>query len=114
MTATAPLPGVLAEVAEVAGRDVAIAFAMALGGTEIHVPGPNYIKTHPDHPLSRLLAREDTVLRIARRIGGGNVYVPMARRACAAHLAGGGMSIEDIATRLGIAVKTARRYAAGS
>ena len=104
------LPGVLAEIEEVAGRAVAIEIAVALGGTEIYVPGPEYMRAHPEHPLSRLALAHEVVLRIAGRIGGGGVYVPMARRACAEHLAAAGMSAETIAVRLGIALKTARRY----
>ena len=50
MTDSAPLPGVLEEIADIAGRATAIAMALAWGGREIHIPKPRHLARHPDHP----------------------------------------------------------------
>jgi len=115
VTADAPaLPGVLAEIAEVAGRDAAIRVALELGGAETHLPKARYLAQHPEHPLFRVLTDASAALRVAERVGGGSVYIPMAHRACAVHLAAAGEAAPAIAARLGIAVTTARRYMRGA
>ena len=116
MPAASPptLPGVLAEIAEVAGRDAALRIALAWGGGEIHLPKARHIEAHPEHPLVQVLADRAAALRVAKRVGGGSVYIPMAHKACAVHLAAAGEAAPAIAARLGIAVKTARRYARGA
>lgn len=49
------LPGILAEIAEVAGEDAALAIAKARGGTQIYIP-PTPAN---DHWLCRLIGREE-------------------------------------------------------
>ena len=112
MSAAAPLPGVLAEIAEVAGREAALELAIAWGGTDIHVPKPEHLTRNPQHPLARLL-NFGRAARIARRFGGGQVYLPRARRACALHLAAKGTSSAEIAARLGCTPHSVRRYIRG-
>ena len=102
MTESAPLPGVLEEIADVAGRATAIAMALAWGGREIHIPKPRHLARHPDHPLARLLEAEGTALRVADYLGGSSVYLPRARRACAVHLAHAGATPVEIAARLSL------------
>lgn len=48
------LPGVLAQIADVAGEPAALAIAKARGGTEVYIPP----KPGPDHWLSKLLGLE--------------------------------------------------------
>ena len=113
MTESAPLPGVLDEIADVAGRSTAIAMALAWGGREIHIPKPRHLARHPDHPLARLLEAEGTALRVADYLGGSSVYLPRARRACAVHLAHAGATPVQIAARLSLSPSAARRYTRG-
>ena len=109
MTATAPLPGVLAEIAEVAGVDVAIAVSLAYGGDWLHIPKPDYLARHPAHELVTSLG-DEAARSVAARIGGGSIYIPMARRACACHLAREGVPVRAIAGRLGMSPTAVRRY----
>ena len=113
MTDSAPLPGVLEEIADVVGRPTAIAMALAWGGREVHIPKPRHLARHPDHPLARLLEAEGTALRVSDYLGGCSVYLPRARRACAVHLAAGGATPVEIATRLALSPSAARRYIRG-
>ena len=104
----APLPGVLAEIAEVAGRAAALQIALAHGGEDaFHIPRPEHLG--PDHPLTSLVGAEAARV-IARRCGGGPVYIPRASRALAPWLAGQGLTTAEIAARLGLSRRTARRY----
>lgn len=113
MTDAAPLPGVLEEIADVAGRPTAIAMALAWGGREVHIPKPPYLARHPDHPLARLLETEGTAFQVADYLGGCGVYLPRARRACAVHLAAAGATPGEIAARLSLSPSAARRYIRG-
>ncbi len=109
-----PLPGVLEEIEEIAGRPTAILLALAWGGREIHVPKTRYLARHPEHPLARLLEPEGTALKVSDYLGGGSVYVPRARRACAEHLAACGATPGEIAARLALSISAARRYVRGA
>ena len=103
-----PLPGVLAEIAEAAGREAAIKIALEWGGREIHIPKPAYLRGRGTHRLVALLGSR-TASAVAARVGGGSTYIPRARRACAAFLATD-HSPAEIAGRLGVSPKVARRY----
>lgn len=48
------LPGVLAQIANVAGEDAALAIARARGGTQIYIPP----EPGPDHWMTKLIGRE--------------------------------------------------------
>ena len=113
VTDSAPLPGVLEEIADVAGRPTAIAMALAWGGREVHIPKRRHLARHPDHPLARLLKAEGTAQRVSDYLGGCSVYLPRARRACAVYLAAGGATPAEIAARLALSASVARRYAKG-
>lgn len=104
----------LEEIAEIAGRPSAILIAIAWGGREVHVPKTRYLARHPEHPLARLLEPEGTAFKISDYLGGGSVYVPRARRACAVHLAAGGATPPEIAARLAPSTSAARRYIRGA
>jgi hypothetical protein len=60
------LPGVLAQIANVAGDDAALAIAQARGGTQIYVPP----LPGPDHWLSKLVGLE-AARAIADELTGG-------------------------------------------
>ena len=114
MTDFAPLPGVLEEIEDIAGRPTAIALALAWGGREVHIPKPPHLTRYPDHPLARLLEAEGTALKVADYLGGCSVYLPRARRACALHLAAAGATPGEVAARLGLSPSAARRYIRGA
>ena len=108
-----PLPGVLEEIEEIAGRATAITMALAWGGREVHIPKPCHLAHHPEHPLARLLEPEGTALKVSDYLGGCSVYLPRARRACAVHLAAAGATPGEIAARLALSTSVARRYVRG-
>ena len=109
-----PLPGVLEEIEQIAGRVTAIRLALAWGGREVHFPKSDYMVHHPEHPLALLLENEGTVLKVSDYLGGGSVYLPRARRACALYLAACGATPSEIATRLALSPSAARRYIRGA
>ena len=110
-TRAAPaLPGVLEEIAEVAGHDAALTLALTWGGEEVHVPKPGHLERCPDHPLASILADLSGAARaIAERFGGSRIYIPQARAACARHLAGEGIPAGAIAARLRLSHRSVRR-----
>ena len=103
----------LGEIAETAGRETAIALALAWGGRDVHIPQPAHLQRHPDHPLAVLLEEEGTAAAVAALLGGNKIYLPRARRDCAKHLASAGAGAGEIADRLGISRSAARRYTRG-
>ena len=103
----AVLPGVLAEIAEIAGRDAALKLALAEGGKSIHVPQPGHLQ--PAHPLCRATG-PGAAKKIARQFAGESLYIPMARRALAKHLCGQGVPVAEVAGKLGISKSAVRRY----
>ena len=107
--AKAKLPNTLAEVAEVAGHEAAIALSLAYGGEWMHVPAAAYLADHPEHRLVRWLGAR-AAAAVARRMAGNMIYVPLAHRACARHLAAQGEPVVAIAARLRISTGSVRRY----
>lgn len=103
------LPNSLAEIAEVAGYDAAVALSLAYGGDWMHVPSAEYLAAHPEHRMVTWLGAEAAAL-VAKRLAGEMIYVPLARRACARHLARQGLPIHTIAARLRASTTTIRRY----
>ena len=101
------LPGVLAEIAEIAGRDAAMELALKLGGEALYVPRP--ARLDPDHRLVVVVGFEASV-RIAERFQGETIDVPLARRELALWMAARGATRREIARRLGRQVRTVRRY----
>ena len=101
------LPGVLDEIAEVAGREAALALALHMGGRDIHVPKPRNVGA--GHRLAAVMGLE-AARSFAGRFRGEQIYVPKARRALTAHLSGQGMAVSRIAERLGISRATAYQY----
>ena len=105
----ADLPGVLAEIAAVAGRTAALDLAMALGGSDRYVA--HDAAERPDHPLTRALGSE-AAAAVVGRFGGSTIYIPHARRALARHLAAQGVATNEIARTLGCSAQAGRRYRA--
>ena len=108
---TAALPGALADIAAVAGHQAAMSVALTFGGRELYIPTPGWLAANPEyaHPLKRHLDA-DAFAMLTARLGGSAVYIPIAARACAVHLAARGQAAADIAARLHISTITVRRY----
>ena len=104
------LPGVLDEIAEVAGRTAALKLALEWGGEDVHVPKPGHLERCLDHPLVEILAAEPGAAQaIAERFAGSRIYLPQARTACARYLARQGIPAGAIAARLHLSHRTVRR-----
>lgn len=106
--AAPPLPGVLAEMAEAAGREAACGVALAHGGKD-GWRVPRRVESGAGRALAELVGTA-AARALARRFGGEAVSVPLARRALVCHLAGAGLSTGEVAQRLRIARRTVRRY----
>ena len=103
-------PGLLKDVARVAGNDAAFRLAMELGGTEIHVPKAAYLRNAPDHPIVEAIG-VTAACKVAGAVGGGSsIYVPRARRLCAQTMRAAGHSIAEISRTLVISPRAARHY----
>lgn len=109
MTEAGALPGVLAEIEALAGREVALALALALGGRSIHMPRPKNIVA--GHAL--LEACGASAASIAEHYAGECLYIPKARRALVGHLSARGSTTQEIARLLGITGHTVRQYRRG-
>ncbi|MFZ5749077.1 MAG: hypothetical protein ACOY45_15640 [Pseudomonadota bacterium] len=117
-TGAAPLPGVLAEIAAIAGVDAALAIAEARGGTQIYIPpAPD-----ADHWMSRLVGH-DAATAIAQQltcgVGGMRLDLPLGPRGHAARIRAevdrlirAGRSERDIALATGYTIRGVRRRAA--
>ncbi len=100
-----PLPGVLAEIEAVAGRDAALEIALKAGGKDIYVSARG---AQSQAIVEAVGARAWAA--IVARLGGETVHVPLARRALVRHLSAQGVGTAEIARRLHITQRTARRY----
>jgi len=105
--ASPPLPAVLDEIADHAGRDAAMAIALAHGGQAWRVPA------RAESPKGRALEQlvgGDAAHALVEGCGGHVLEVPLARRAVVAWLGKQGLGASEIADRLRISQRTARRY----
>ncbi|MBY6244182.1 helix-turn-helix domain-containing protein [Methylosinus sp. Sm6] len=112
------LPGLLREIADVAGLPAALAIAEEKGGARVHFPA----RASEAHWLVRLIGREaaDKLCEHFRTAQGGarelvplgprNFYAQARRKA--ARLAEEGCSREEVARRLGVHIRTVQRYRA--
>ncbi len=79
------LPGVLADIADIAGEDAALAVAAARGGTQIYIPP----SPDRDHWLSRLVgiqAAKAIADRLTCGVGGMRVELPLGPKGHAARV----------------------------
>lgn len=115
MSAPRILPGVLAEIAEAAGEEAALAIAKELGGTQIYVPPVPAI----DHWLSRLVGIENARAiadKLTCGVGGRRVDLPLGPRGHAENqrarvdaMIREGRSERDIALATGYSIRGVRR-----
>lgn len=116
MTRPLDLPGILAEIAQIAGDAAALQVAAAKGGLEkVHFPHPGRLK--PGHWLVEAVGIE-AALRIAAVLGGAKLDIPLgplagsrnrARQALRRAL-GEGSSPAAAARLAGVHQRTARRH----
>ena len=106
MTASDELPGVLAEIEAVAGRDAALSLALAHGGEDIYIAA----RGAQARDLAATVGGTAAWAAIVGRLGGEIVRIPLARRVLVRHLAGQGLNTVQIARRLRITRRTVRRY----
>lgn len=108
------LPPTLADIAELAGLDVALRLAEARGGERISVP--DFVAD--DHWLSRLVGR-DAALKLSRRYGRTTVEIPrgpttnnaqMARKV--REMIDAGATSNEIARATGVVFRTVQRHRA--
>ncbi len=116
---THDLPGLLGEIAEVAGLTAALALADKVGGTQVDIPH----KSRPDHWLVRCVGQEaadkickhmTTLGEDGRPRGARGVLIPRgpmglmakARRRLAEELRAG-TSVREAARRAGLSERTA-------
>ena len=106
------LPGVLADIALLAGRGAALDLALKAGGTDLYVPKD--LTDRHEHPIVLAIGAAPELVKFAERYGGNRIYVPHARRALAVHLADRGIRTPDIASILGCSRASVRRYLRGT
>ncbi|MEQ8396445.1 hypothetical protein [Thalassobaculum sp.] len=101
-----PLPALLAEVAEIAGRATALEIALKGGGQQIYVPHPERIE---GSALERLIGR-DGAMALSRIRPAEMVNLPVATRALIHHLRfERGLSSNEVAKRLRCSIDTVKR-----
>ena len=111
MTHEAALPGILADIAELAGMAAAARVARERGGGRVYIPSPNHVG--PGHWLAQAMGQEPA-RRLARQYCGLVVDIPLGpfaghrnelhaaiRRALAT-----GASVRDAAIALGVTERT--------
>lgn len=115
MSAQYPLPGLLADIADEFGVDVALRLAEALGGTYQRL----HARARVDHPIAQATSIEVLEWLIARSASHERLVIPMAaaarrarRRECVARLASAGHTINEIAIALRIHVREVERIKA--
>jgi hypothetical protein len=109
------LPGILAEIADIAGEDAALAVAAARGGTQVYIP------PEPDreHWLTRLVgqrAAQQIADRLTCGVGGMRVDLPLGPKGHAARVRAKvdrmideNRSERDIALATGYTIRGVRR-----
>lgn len=111
-----PLPGILGEIAEVAGRDAALAIALVRGGRIIYIPTPSRLA--PDHWIVQICGA-DAARAIAERLGGGEILLPLgptgSRADTVALIKTGiarGLSNAAVAALARVTIRTVKRHRA--
>ncbi len=109
------LPGVLGDIARIAGEDAALAIAEARGGTQVYIPP----EPPADHWLSKLVGREaskEIAALLTCGVGGLRVVLPTGPAGSSARtrakvdaLILEGRSERDIALATGYTTRSVRR-----
>ncbi len=110
------LPGILAEIAAIAGEDAALQIARAKGGMIAYVPLPTNLRA--GHWLAEAVGLHKGRL-IAERFGGGACEIPIAgagnraqTHAAIRRAIDDGLSTQKIAHLVGVSLNTVKRHRA--
>ena len=103
------LPGILADIEQEMGREIALKLALTLGGGHFYVPTP--ARMNSTHMLIRELGG-DIARELASHFGGETYLIPLARNELIVHLADQSLTRNEIATRLGVSKRTVYRHLA--
>ena len=101
------LPGSLPEIADHIGRDAACAIALAYGGMSWRVP--SRLDSRAGHDLAACVGGDAARILITA-FGGHVLDIPLARRQVVSWLARRNLTAAQIAERLHITERSARRY----
>lgn len=102
------LPGVLGDIARLAGEDAALNIALRHGGTRLSLPQ----QATPDTALARLVGM-DAAAKICAELGGDRVEIPLAKPAVIRWLRDQGHTVSAIARMLHCNERTVREHANG-
>ena len=102
------LPGILGDIADVAGHEAALRIAWQHGGDD-GWDVPARANTEAGAELSMLIGAP-AAAEVMRLLGGGAVAVPLARRHVAHWMVARGSSVSEIARTMRVSRRTARRY----
>lgn len=106
------LPGVLGEIAEVAGEAAAVKIALRWGGQHFYFPRARTIGLLPEtHAFVNEVGRR-AARALAKHYDGEVVYIPRARKKMAAVLLKRGNHPSEVARQLGVTHRSVERYAA--
>ena len=112
---TAALPGILADIARVAGNGAAVKLAQARGGTDMEIPK----NPGPGSQLAKIVGVE-AARKITKEIGHGRLFIPMgvwrgqkARRRAAAELSDKGLSAPKVALATDMSARNVHRVRNG-
>jgi len=98
-----PLPSPLADIAEVAGLDAAMALSLERGGARFNIP-----ITDGDTELARIVGAE-AARKIVERFGGQRPYIPLAKTHLIKWLHAQGHTQERIALKIRCSRTTVQR-----
>lgn len=108
------LPPLLAEIAEVAGLDAALAIAEARGGQKVYIPTPD--RVGPTHWLAEVVGL-DAARKLGARFGSCHLELPFGPAASVRRLRGRiarmiaeGASSNTIAAACGVTFRTVTRH----
>ncbi len=107
---TEPLPGALAEIEELIGRDAAIAMARYVGGGRIYVPKGTDTATAA---VLREMLGPEKAGRLLDRYAGDTLEIPKARKFVVPTMADAGMTRRQIVAETGLTAATVRQYLRG-
>ncbi len=102
------LPGVLADMAEIAGVDKTLEYAARFGGPTVYMPR-EWDAMHPECMALAAVFGEAAGREILARIGPGQVELPTAKRQRIAFAVAQGGSVKDLCRTLGVCARTIRR-----
>lgn len=110
------LPPLLAEIAEIAGLEAALAMAEARGGQKIYIPSPD--RVGPTHWLAETVGL-DAARKLGARFGSNLIEIPFGPAASVhrlrrriARMIEAGASSNTIAAACGVTFRTVTRHRA--